>query len=233
MGADVRLEEGVLSVTGPKTLRGIDIDLHDIGETTPTVAALAALADGPSVLRGIAHLRGHETDRLAALATEIGKLGGAVTETADGLRIEPRPLHGAQWHSYADQPDGHRRRDPRTRGRRRRHRGRRHHGEDAARVRELVDGHARRDTVRVGTRRAGGAVLSRRVYDESDVRIRPGKGSRPRTKNRPEHADAAEGMVVSKDRGRWGVVLGGDPDRLVVTMRAANSAGHRSWWATR
>ncbi|BDC73556.1 ribosome small subunit-dependent GTPase A [Prescottella equi] len=58
------------------------------------------------------------------------------------------------------------------------------------------------------------------MYDESDVRIRPGKGSRPRTKNRPEHADAAEGMVVSKDRGRWGVVLGGDPDRLVVTMRA-------------
>ncbi|WP_441346921.1 ribosome small subunit-dependent GTPase A [Rhodococcus sp. SGAir0479] len=69
-------------------------------------------------------------------------------------------------------------------------------------------------------RRAGGAVLSRRQYDESDVRIRPGKGSRPRTKNRPEHADAAEGMVVSKDRGRWGVVLGGDPDRPVVTMRA-------------
>ncbi|QCQ93928.1 ribosome small subunit-dependent GTPase A [Rhodococcus sp. SGAir0479] len=62
--------------------------------------------------------------------------------------------------------------------------------------------------------------MSRRQYDESDVRIRPGKGSRPRTKNRPEHADAAEGMVVSKDRGRWGVVLGGDPDRPVVTMRA-------------
>ncbi|GAB2628325.1 ribosome small subunit-dependent GTPase A [Prescottella soli] len=73
---------------------------------------------------------------------------------------------------------------------------------------------------RVRLRRAGGAVLSRRQYDESDVRIRPGKGTRPRTKNRPEHADAAEAMVVSKDRGRWGVVLGGDPDRPVVTMRA-------------
>ncbi|WP_241665826.1 3-phosphoshikimate 1-carboxyvinyltransferase [Prescottella subtropica] len=102
MGADVALSDGILTVTGPKTLHGIDIDLHDIGELTPTVAALAALADGPSVLRGIAHLRGHETDRLAALATEIGKLGGAVTETDDGLRIEPRPLHGGQWHSYAD-----------------------------------------------------------------------------------------------------------------------------------
>ncbi|MFM1728088.1 3-phosphoshikimate 1-carboxyvinyltransferase [Prescottella soli] len=105
MGADVTLSAGTvgtLTVTGPKSLRGIDIDLRDIGELTPTVAALAALADGPSLLRGIAHLRGHETDRLAALATEINKLGGAVTETDDGLRIEPRPLHGAQWHSYAD-----------------------------------------------------------------------------------------------------------------------------------
>ncbi|MFC9514256.1 ribosome small subunit-dependent GTPase A [Nocardiaceae bacterium NPDC056970] len=73
---------------------------------------------------------------------------------------------------------------------------------------------------RIRIRRAGGVVLSRRQYDESDVRIRPGKGTRPRTKNRPEHADAAEAMVVSKDRGRWGVVLGGDPDRPVVTMRA-------------
>ncbi|RVW05810.1 ribosome small subunit-dependent GTPase A [Rhodococcus xishaensis] len=69
-------------------------------------------------------------------------------------------------------------------------------------------------------RRAGGTVLSRRQYDESDVRIRPGKGSRPRTKNRPEHADAEEAMVVSVDRGRWGCVLGGDPERLVVAMRA-------------
>ncbi|MFF0816514.1 3-phosphoshikimate 1-carboxyvinyltransferase [Rhodococcus sp. NPDC003318] len=102
MGAQVRLENGTLAVTGPESLRGIDIDLHDIGELTPTVAALAALADGPSVLRGIAHLRGHETDRLAALATEINKLGGAVSETEDGLRIEPRDLHGGSWHSYAD-----------------------------------------------------------------------------------------------------------------------------------
>jgi len=64
--------------------------------------------------------------------------------------------------------------------------------------------------------------LSRRAdnYDESDVRVRPGKGTRPRTKRRPAHDDAVEGMVVSKDRGRWGVVLGGDPSRRVVAMRA-------------
>ena len=65
--------------------RGIDVDLHDVGELTPAVAALCALADSPSHLRGIAHIRGHETDRLAALATELGGLGADVTEHADGL----------------------------------------------------------------------------------------------------------------------------------------------------
>lgn len=102
MGADVTLADGVLTVRGPEKLRGIDIDLHDVGELTPTVAALAALAEGTSHLRGIAHLRGHETDRLAALADEINKLGGSVTETDDGLTIVPAELHGGQWLSYAD-----------------------------------------------------------------------------------------------------------------------------------
>jgi len=62
--------------------------------------------------------------------------------------------------------------------------------------------------------------LSRREYDESDVRVRPGRGSRPRTKTRPQHADAEEAMVVTVDRGRWGCVLGGDPARRVTAMRA-------------
>ncbi|MBF6444879.1 3-phosphoshikimate 1-carboxyvinyltransferase [Nocardia farcinica] len=102
MGAEARIFDGVLTVHGPDRLAGIDIDLHDVGELTPTVAALAALADSPSRLRGIAHLRGHETDRLAALSTEINRLGGKVTETEDGLEIVPAPLHGGTWHSYAD-----------------------------------------------------------------------------------------------------------------------------------
>jgi ribosome biogenesis GTPase / thiamine phosphate phosphatase len=59
-----------------------------------------------------------------------------------------------------------------------------------------------------------------REYDESDVRVRSGKGSRPRTKNRPSHADAREAMVVTVDRGRWGCALDGDPDHIVTTMRA-------------
>ncbi|HZK32543.1 MAG TPA: 3-phosphoshikimate 1-carboxyvinyltransferase [Corynebacterium sp.] len=93
-----------LQVTGPKDgkLRGITRDMSDIGELAPTVAALASLAEGPSRLTGIAHLRGHETDRLAALTTEINGLGGDCTELADGLLIRPAALHGGTWRSYAD-----------------------------------------------------------------------------------------------------------------------------------
>lgn len=112
MGAQVEYvpqaprQDPYLKVTGPDEglagLRGIELDMGDIGELTPTVAALCALASSSSTLTGIAHLRGHETDRLAALATEINGLGGNVTELDDGLRITPAPLHGGKWHSYAD-----------------------------------------------------------------------------------------------------------------------------------
>ncbi|MFT4043592.1 MAG: 3-phosphoshikimate 1-carboxyvinyltransferase [Gordonia sp. (in: high G+C Gram-positive bacteria)] len=102
MGATTEVDGDVLTVHGPRQLAPITRNLRDIGELTPTIAALAALADGESVLSGIAHLRGHETDRLAALATEIGRLGGDVTETDDGLIIRPARLHGGHWQSYAD-----------------------------------------------------------------------------------------------------------------------------------
>jgi 3-phosphoshikimate 1-carboxyvinyltransferase len=102
MGVEVRLADNGLTVTGTGILSGVDIDMHDVGELTPTVAALAVFADGPSRLRGIAHLRGHETDRLAALVTEINGLGGAAEETEDGLVIRPQPLHGGPWRAYAD-----------------------------------------------------------------------------------------------------------------------------------
>ncbi|GLW26872.1 3-phosphoshikimate 1-carboxyvinyltransferase 1 [Microbispora amethystogenes] len=102
MGARVeRVPEG-LRVTGTGSLRGIDADLRDVSELTPTIAALAALADGPSRIRGVAHIRGHETDRIAALATEINRLGGDARETDDGLEIRPRPLTGGVFRSYAD-----------------------------------------------------------------------------------------------------------------------------------
>ncbi len=100
--------EGELQVDGGAGYRGgarwagVDLDLSEGGELAPTFAALAALATTPSRLTGIGHLRGHETDRLAALAAELTALGGRVTETDDGLLVEPAELRGASWRSYAD-----------------------------------------------------------------------------------------------------------------------------------
>jgi 3-phosphoshikimate 1-carboxyvinyltransferase len=102
MGADVSLAREGLTVSGSGEVSGIDVDLHDASELTPVVAALAALADSPTVIRGVSHIRGHETDRLAALARELGALGGVVSETDDGLRISPAALSGGRFHTYAD-----------------------------------------------------------------------------------------------------------------------------------
>ncbi|MDM4764137.1 3-phosphoshikimate 1-carboxyvinyltransferase [Galbitalea sp. SE-J8] len=100
MGAVVSRVGDELTVSGSGELHGLHLD--EASELAPTVAAVAALADSETRLTGIAHLRGHETDRLAALATEITGLGGDVTETDDGLVIRPAALHGGDWHSYAD-----------------------------------------------------------------------------------------------------------------------------------
>ncbi len=102
MGADVVLDERGLTVTGTGVVHGLDADLHEVGELTPVLAAVAALADTPSNLRGVAHLRGHETDRLAALAGELTGLGARISQTADGLRIHPAPLHGGVFDTYDD-----------------------------------------------------------------------------------------------------------------------------------
>ncbi|OBG84344.1 3-phosphoshikimate 1-carboxyvinyltransferase [Mycobacterium sp. NS-7484] len=104
VNSTVQQRDSYLEVTGADGYDGFDADLHDVGELAPTVAALAALAreGATSRLRGIAHLRGHETDRLAALTAEINGLGGDCAETDDGLVITARPLHGGTWRSYAD-----------------------------------------------------------------------------------------------------------------------------------
>jgi 3-phosphoshikimate 1-carboxyvinyltransferase len=107
MGAEVGHDDAGLTVAGGGPLEGVDLDLHDVGELTPAVAALAALAESPSVLRGVAHIRGHETDRLAALATELQRLGGDVTERPDGLEIRPATLHGGEFRTYADHRMAH------------------------------------------------------------------------------------------------------------------------------
>ena len=107
MGCRVEHVEEGLRVTGPGALEGIDVDLHDVGELAPAVAALCAVASSPSHLRGIAHIRGHETDRLAALAAELGGLGADVTEHPDGLSLRPATLHGGVFHTYADHRMAH------------------------------------------------------------------------------------------------------------------------------
>jgi 3-phosphoshikimate 1-carboxyvinyltransferase len=103
-GSTVQQGDSHLEVKGSAGYPGFDADLHDVGELAPSVAALAALAVPGSVshLTGIAHLRGHETDRLAALTAEINGLGGRCEETADGLTITATTLHGGVWRSYAD-----------------------------------------------------------------------------------------------------------------------------------
>ncbi|MEY4337946.1 MAG: hypothetical protein RL680_841 [Actinomycetota bacterium] len=102
MGAKVSMDERGLTLSGTGVIHGIDIDLHDVGELTPSIAAVAALADSPSHLRGIAHLRLHETDRLAALTREINALGGNVVEEESALHITPAPLHSGVFHTYDD-----------------------------------------------------------------------------------------------------------------------------------
>lgn len=103
MGAKIEQTTVGLKISGTSTINGIDIDLHDVGELTPSIAAVAALASSQSTLRGIAHLRLHETDRLAALANEINNLGGDVTEGPGELLIKPAKLVASQiFKSYED-----------------------------------------------------------------------------------------------------------------------------------
>ena len=103
MGAKVELNASGLTITGSGKIHGIDIDLGDVGELTPSIAAIASLATTPSALRGISHLRLHETDRLAALANEINNLGGSVIEGPGDLVIKPGKMNASQiWRSYED-----------------------------------------------------------------------------------------------------------------------------------
>lgn len=103
MGAEIVRDERGLTISGTGVIHGIDIDLSVGGELAQVIAALAVLADSPSRITGIAHIRGHETDRLSAMATEINRIGGNCQETEDGWMITPTAtLHGSLWHSYED-----------------------------------------------------------------------------------------------------------------------------------
>lgn len=112
MGATVRRDDSVLTVScdGHRQLHGLDVDLHEASELTPVVVALAVLAHGPSRIRGVAHIRGHETDRLAALEDELGRLGADISQTDDGLAVEgggPEVLHAGPFGCHADHRMAH------------------------------------------------------------------------------------------------------------------------------
>ena len=107
MGARCTLSPAGLTVRGTGTVHGVEVDLSDVSELTPVLAALCALADSPSHLTGVGHIRGHETDRLSALARELAALGAEVVEEPDGLTIRPRPLRGTRFHTYDDHRMAH------------------------------------------------------------------------------------------------------------------------------
>ncbi len=216
-GAEVDLDRRGLRILGPQRLSPVDLDLSAVGELTPVVAALAALAPGTSHLRGIGHLRGHETDRLAALSAELGALGVEVDERPDALtitggrraRARGTPTTTIAW-SWPGRSSPW---PPRTSSSR-----------TSARSRRPCR-----------SSRASGKPCSpprpemARIFRDEDYRPRPNRrGSRPRTKHRPSHESAVDGLVTAVDRGRYRVVLAdadGDFDadgRTVTAVRASN-----------
>lgn len=101
-GARCTRRHGMLTVTGGSGIQGVDLDLSAVGELTPTLVGLAALADGPSTFTGIGHIRGHETDRIAALVGDLRAIGGEAEELPDGIRVIPRPPTGGLWRAHHD-----------------------------------------------------------------------------------------------------------------------------------
>lgn len=102
MGARVTRRGGALTVAAGRGIRGIEIDLSAASELTPTIVGLAAFAAEPTTITGVGHIRGHETDRIAALVGNLRALGGTAEELEDGLRVIPQPLHGGVWKAFHD-----------------------------------------------------------------------------------------------------------------------------------
>ncbi len=101
-GASVSLDGDRLTVSGTGKISGVELHVPEAGELAPVLVALAALADSPSKITGIGHIRHHETDRIAALVAEIRALGGDAEELEDGIAITPAPITGGPWRAYAD-----------------------------------------------------------------------------------------------------------------------------------
>lgn len=102
MGARVSRRGGALTVSAGRVIHGIEIDLAPASELTPTIVGLAAFANDATTITGIGHIRGHETNRIEALVDNVRAVGGHAEELEDGIRIEPRPLHGGIWRAFHD-----------------------------------------------------------------------------------------------------------------------------------
>jgi 3-phosphoshikimate 1-carboxyvinyltransferase len=101
MGCEVHRGADEITVVGGK-LHGVDVDMNAISDTVQTLAVVALFAEGPTTIRNVGHIRHKETDRIAALATELRKLGAKVDERPDGLTIHPGPLKPATIDTYHD-----------------------------------------------------------------------------------------------------------------------------------
>jgi len=102
MGANIQLNSNELILKNNSEIKGINYNLKDVGELTPVLVAISLFANSKSEFSGISHLRGHETDRLAALVENITSIGGDAKETEDGLIIHPKELHGGIWKAFDD-----------------------------------------------------------------------------------------------------------------------------------
>ena len=206
LGAEVRLDNDGLHVTGHgfDGFDGFDVNLRAVGELTPTIAALAACARTPSQLRGIGHLRGHETDRITAIATELQRVGVKVETTDDGLTIDPSgraATSDAVIRTYADHRMA-------TMGRS----SRCGYPDCGSPIRPPPP-----KRCPISSRRGDDAPVSRRDLDEDDVRVRPSGRTRRRSKVRPDFSKALPGTVIAVDRGRFTCLAQG---RMVTAVRA-------------
>jgi 3-phosphoshikimate 1-carboxyvinyltransferase len=102
MGCEAEIGVDYVEVRGPERLRGIEVDMNGISDTMITLAAIAPFASSPTTIKNVAHTRAQETDRIAAVARELTRLGAEVEERPDGLKITPGPVGPGTVHTYDD-----------------------------------------------------------------------------------------------------------------------------------
>jgi 3-phosphoshikimate 1-carboxyvinyltransferase len=102
MGCEVEVASDFVEVRGPERLRGVEVDMNAFSDTMMSLAVIAPFAGTPTVIKNVEHTRHQETDRISAVATELGRLGVEVEESRDGLRVTPGPVRPAAVETYGD-----------------------------------------------------------------------------------------------------------------------------------